>query len=113
MLSEDVLKSLKSFGAEREWEQFHSPVNLAKSVSIEAAELLECFQWSSDFSRGDVELELADVLTYCYLLADALDRTPEDLIMDKLAITEKKYPVELARGTSSKYSELGHRGDEQ
>lgn len=109
MASDDVLKMLKAFTAEREWGQFHSPENLSKSISIEAGELLECFQWSGEFTRSDVELELADVLTYCYLLADALDRYPEDLIREKLAVTKRKYPVDLAKGSAAKYTELGHR----
>lgn len=92
--------------AEREWDQFHSPENLAKSISIESAELLECFQWNSDFDRADVEAELADVLTYCLLLASKLEVDPKRIILEKLAVTREKYPVEKARGRSEKYDQL-------
>lgn len=98
--------SLRTFMAEREWQQFHSPENLAKSISIESAELLECFQWSQETDIDSVRLELADVLTYAYLLADHLGEQPESLIMEKLAITRQKYPVANSRGRSDKYDKL-------
>lgn len=92
--------------AERDWGQFHSPDNLAKSIAIEAGELLECFQWSPDFDRDDVEQELADVLTYCALLADSLGLDPSAVVLKKLATTATKYPVDKARGRSDKYDVL-------
>ena len=97
-----VRDALREFVAERDWAQFHTPENLAKSVSIEAAELLECFQW------GDADLEaakdeLADVLTYCMLLADRMGLDPDTIVLEKLAKTRAKYPVEKARGRSDKY----------
>lgn len=92
--------------AERDWQQFHSPENLAKSISIEAAELLECFQWNSDGDREEVAGELADVLTYALLLADKLDLGPEQIIRAKLERTAQKYPVEKAKGRSTKYDRL-------
>jgi NTP pyrophosphatase (non-canonical NTP hydrolase) len=98
--------ALRAFVAERDWGQFHSPENLAKSISIEAAELLECFQWDSDAPAERVEDELADVLTYCYLLADRLGVSPEQIILDKLAKTDRKYPVDKAKGRSAKYDQL-------
>lgn len=108
MSLEALQSELRAFVAEREWAQFHSPENLAKSVSIEAAELLEHFQWGapSDDKREDVLDELADVLTYCFLLADRLGADPIDIIWSKLATTRAKYPVEKARGRSAKYDEL-------
>ncbi|GAA4187388.1 nucleotide pyrophosphohydrolase [Gryllotalpicola kribbensis] len=106
MTDDAVLRNLREFVAERDWAQFHSPENLAKSVSIEAAELLECFQWSPDFDADRVNEELADVLTYCYLLADRLGVAPDQLVLDKLAKTRVKYPVEKARGRSTKYDQL-------
>ncbi|MGO1956674.1 nucleotide pyrophosphohydrolase [Microbacterium sp.] len=108
MSIEAVQRELREFVAEREWAQFHSPENLAKSVSIEAAELLEHFQWGepSDDERDEVLAELADVLTYCFLLADRLDADPVEIIRSKLATTRAKYPVEKARGRSAKYDEL-------
>ena len=106
MESSRTIELLRDFMLEREWNQFHSPVNLAKSISIEAAELLECFQWTDSAEIDRVADELADVLTYCFLLADLLETTPEELISQKLEITRSKYPVEKSRGRSTKYDEL-------
>ena len=103
---EEVLKELKIFNEERDWDQFHSPENLAKSISIEAGELLECFQWNSDYKKEEVELELADVLSYCYMMADKLGLDPNEIVLRKLEISKKKYPVEKAKGSSKKYTEL-------
>ena len=106
MAATDVQASLAAFVAEREWEQFHTPANLAKSIAIEAGELLECFQWSEEAAPDRVRDELADVLTYAYLLAARIDARPEDLILEKLERTGEKYPVDRAKGRSSKYDEL-------
>lgn len=97
---------LRRFVAEREWAQFHSPENLAKSIAIEAAELLECYQWSDDADAGRVKDELADVLTYCHLLADRLGLEPTEIVRAKLEITKEKYPVERSRGRSVKHDRL-------
>ncbi|MDO5493039.1 MAG: nucleotide pyrophosphohydrolase [Nesterenkonia sp.] len=91
---------------EREWSQFHSPQNLAKSIAVEAGELLECYQWSEDAEPDAVESELADVLTYCLLLADRLGHDPAEIVRRKLATTREKYPAEKARGRSTKYDRL-------
>lgn len=101
-----VLDELRAFVAERDWARFHTPENLAKSISIEAAELLECFQWDSEADEGKVRAELADVLTYCLLLADRLGADPEEIVLSKLAETRQKYPADRARGRSTKYDEL-------
>ena len=98
--------ALREFVVERNWAQFHTPENLAKSISIEAAELLECFQWSGEVDAGRVQEELADVLTYCHLLADRLGLDPNQIVLEKLAVTRAKYPVERAYGRSDKYDEL-------
>ena len=100
------MAELRSFVAQRDWSQFHSPENLAKSISIEAAELLECFQWSSEAGHDRVVEELADVLTYCLMLADKLDVDPLAIVSEKLAETALKYPVDKAKGSSAKYDEL-------
>ena len=92
--------------AERDWGKFHTPANLAKSISIEAGELLECFQWDESADAERVTEELADVLTYCYLLADKLGVTAEQIVLKKLEQTRSKYPVDRARGRSLKYDEL-------
>jgi NTP pyrophosphatase (non-canonical NTP hydrolase) len=102
----EVIKALRELVSEREWEQFHTPENLAKSISIEAAELLENYQWNSSPNLDDVQDELADVLTYCLLLADKLSLDPSVIVLEKLAKTQQKYPVEKARGRSDKYDQL-------
>lgn len=104
MSSKEVKHQLREFVDERDWNQFHSLENLAKSISIESAELLEEFQWGKPDSLKNVRLELADVLTYCYMLADKLGEDPESLILEKLEITRSKYPEEEFRGSSRKYS---------
>lgn len=103
----NLYEEIRQFVSERDWEQFHTPENLAKSISIEAAELLECFQWGQTESKNaEVAGELADVLTYCYILADKLDLDPETIVRAKLGVTRTKYPVEKSRGTSTKYDRL-------
>ena len=103
---DDIVKSLREFNDERDWDQFHPPENLAKSISIESGELLECFQWDNGFNRAEVCEELADVLTYCIMLADKLDVCIEEIVLDKLEKTKKKYPVDKAKGVSTKYNKL-------
>lgn len=106
MTDGEIMKELREFVAARDWGQFHSAENLAKSVSIEAAELLELFQWKAPEGLESLKDELADVLTYCYLLADKYDLDPKDLILEKLEKTKAKYPVEKSRGKSDKYDQL-------
>lgn len=106
MPSEQVIHALREFVRKRDWDQFHSPENLAKSISIEAAELLECFQWSPDFDQTRVEEELADVVTYCIHLANKIGVDLDDIVIRKLESTTVKYPVELAKGRMTKYTEL-------
>lgn len=103
---EEVSKAIKEFNVERDWDQFHSPENLAKSISIEAGELLECFQWNSNYDKSEVCEELADVFNYCFQMADKLGVDPKKIILDKLEKTRKKYPVEKAKGVSTKYTKL-------
>ena len=100
------MKEIDEFNKERDWDQFHSPENLAKSISIEAGELLECFQWNNEFDKEEVCEELADVFTYCFMMADKLDVDPKDIILKKLDKTRKKYPVNKAKGVSTKYNKL-------
>ncbi len=106
MGNDNTMDALRAFVSERDWGQFHTPSNLAKSVSIEAAELLECFQWSDEADGHRVKEELADVLTYCYLLADNLGLDPEQIILEKLEDTKAKYPVDKVQGKSTKYDKL-------
>lgn len=106
MAHDEVDAALRDFVRERDWAQFHSPENLAKSIVIEAAELLECFQWTTEPTRESVAAELADVLTYCHLLAAKLSLDTDQIVLAKLETTRAKYPVEKARGTSTKYDQL-------
>lgn len=103
---DEVKKQILKFNHDRDWDQFHSPENLAKSIVIEAGELLECFQWDNHFNKEDVCSELADVMNYCILLADKLNVNVEDILLEKLKISEKKYPVDKAKGNSKKYNKL-------
>jgi NTP pyrophosphatase (non-canonical NTP hydrolase) len=105
---------LREFAGERDWDQFHSPRNLAAALTVEAAELLEHFQWLTDGASSSlsevtlakVRLELADVLLYLVRLADKLDIDLLRAAQDKLVINGEKYPVAKARGNSRKYNEL-------
>lgn len=103
---EELMKEIKQFNEERDWDQFHSPENLAKSISIEAGELLECFQWNNDYDKDEVCEELADVFTYCIQMAMKLGVDPKEIILKKLDKTRKKYPVDKAKGVSTKYNKL-------
>lgn len=103
----NLTEKIDAFNKVRDWDQFHSPANLAKSISIEANELLECFQWSDDnYDIEDVKSELADVINYCIQMATKLDLDIEEIVLKKLAETEKKYPVAKAKGVSTKYNKL-------
>jgi len=107
MLSDETISRINKFVSDRDWNQFHSPANLAKSISIESAELLECFQWDNEnYNKEHVLEELADVINYCVQMADKLDVDLDEIVNRKLDQTEKKYPIEKAKGTSKKYTEL-------
>lgn len=102
---EELLLRIKKFNKDREWDQFHTPSNLAKSISIEANELLECFQWDDvNYNIDDVLEELADVTNYCLQMAQVLGVDIIDVVNKKMDITEKKYPVDKAKGVSTKYN---------
>lgn len=110
----DLRSKLRRFAAERDWDQFHSPKNLAMALSVEVAELLEHFQWLSDAqssaldseTRVKVAEELGDVLLYLVRLADKLDMDLANAALEKLKLNATKYPIEKARGSSRKYSKL-------
>lgn len=101
-----VRQALEAMVAERDWAQFHSVENLIKSIVVEAAELLECVQWDDDADPDRVREELADVLTYCNLLAAKLGLDPDQIVLEKLELTKAKYPVERSHGSSTKYDQL-------
>lgn len=103
---EDVKKAVVKFTKDRDWDQFHSPANLAKSIVIESGELLECFQWSDNYNKEEVCKELADVVNYSILLADKLGVSLEDIVMEKLEENSRKYPVSKSKGKSTKYDKL-------
>ena len=104
---DELISKIIKFNEERDWDQFHSPENLAKSISIEAGELLECFQWDSDnYDEEAVCEELADVFNYCFQMAMKLGVDPKEIVLNKLEKTRKKYPVEKAKGVSTKYDKL-------
>ena len=93
-----LMQEVNAFSEELDWDQFHSPVNLAKSIAIEAAELLECYQWNDDANPDAVEEELADVLNYCLQLAVKLNLDPAEIIRKKMKKNALKYPVEKSKG---------------
>jgi len=92
----ELQATLAAFAAERDWDRGFTPENLAKSISIEAAELLECYQWGKEPDPKDVRYELADVLTYCLQMARRLGVDPAQIVLEKLEVTRKKYPVKEA-----------------
>ncbi len=103
----ETIERIRKFSEDRDWDQFHSPENIAKSIVIEAAELLECFQWDgSDYDVSKVEEELADVLVYCRNLLDKLGLDEDEIINRKMDQNEAKYPVEKSKGNSAKYDQL-------
>ena len=106
-MTEATIYRIRKFVKDRDWAQYHSPANLAKSISIEANELLECFQWSdTDYDLQHVKEELADVLVYCHDLLDVLGLDEDKIVNMKMDMNEKKNPVEKARGNNKKYTEL-------
>ena len=103
-MTKDTIERIRKFTEDREWDQFHSPANLAKSIVIEAAELLECFQWSDEeYDLQHVKEELADVMVYCQNLLDKLGLDADEIINMKMTQNEVKYPVDKAKGKSDNY----------
>ena len=111
---EQLRDALRQFAAARDWDQFHSPKNLAAALSVEAAELLEHFQWLTEDesknlsaeSRHAVSLEAADVLLYLIRLSDKLNIDLLAAAQEKMRLNAEKYPIDKSRGTSKKYNEL-------
>jgi len=111
MISDETIARVLRFRDDRNWRQFHTPKDLAISLSLEAAELLEVFQWSGGDlecagKRDKVQEELADVLSYCLLMADVCSLDPDEILNEKITRNEAKYPVEKAYGRADKYTEL-------
>lgn len=106
-MKQETIDRIRKFNDDRDWNQFHSPANLAKSIVIEAAELLECFQWSDEgYDMQQVKEELADVMVYSQNLLDKLGLDADEIISMKMAQNEAKYPVEKAKGIAAKYDKL-------
>ena len=106
-MNQSTLDRIRKFSDDRDWNQFHTPANLAKSISIEANELLECFQWDEEhFDLAHVAEELADVMVYCQNMLDKLGLDADEIINSKMTKNECKYPVEKAKGRSEKYDQL-------
>ena len=111
MLRDETMQRVIQFRDDRDWRQFHTPKDLAISLSLEAAELLEVFQWSgTDLECRDkqdrIREELADVLSYCVLMADVCGLDLDEILNAKVDKNAAKYPVEKARGSAAKYTEL-------
>ena len=105
-MTPQTIERIRRFTDDRSWHQFHTPANLAKSISIEAAELLECFQWSNtEYDIEHVKEELADVLVYCQNMLDELGLDADEIVNSKMTKNEAKYPAELAIGSAKKYTE--------
>ncbi len=103
----ETIERIRRFTEDRNWDQFHSPANLAKSISIEANELLECFQWDEEnYDLKHVKEELADVLVYCRNMLDKLGLDEDEIVNSKMEQNETKYPIEKAKGKADKYDQL-------
>lgn len=106
-MNQQTIDRIRKFTEDRDWDQFHSPANLAKSIVIEAAELLECFQWSDEqYDLQHIKEELADVMVYSQNLLDKLGLDADEIINMKMDQNEAKYPVEKAKGKADKYNQL-------
>lgn len=106
-MKKETIERIRNFTIDRDWDQFHSPANLAKSISIEANELLECFQWSDDnYDINEVKEELADVIVYCQNMLDKLGLDVDKIVNEKMEKNEEKYPIAKAKGKADKYTKL-------
>ncbi len=110
-MREETINKILKFRDDRNWKQFHNPKDLAISISLEAAELLEVFQWSgadvsNEGKQDEIKEELADVVNYCVLMADACELDLDEIVQEKIKINERKYPVEKAKGRRDKYDKL-------
>ena len=111
MITQETVDKVIKFRDDRNWKQFHNPKDLAISISLEAAELLEVFQWSADdviceSKKDKIKEELADVVNYCILMADACNLDLDEIVQAKIKRNNEKYPVEKAYGSKEKYTEL-------
>lgn len=106
-MKQETINRIRAFSTDRDWDKYHTPNNLAKTIVLEANELLECFQWDNDnFKIEKVKEELADVIVNCQNLLDKLGLDVDEIINAKMAQNEKKYPVEKIKGIAKKYNEI-------
>ncbi len=110
-MTQETIDMVLKFRDDRNWRQFHTPKDLALSLTLEAAELLEVFQWSGkdlvcSEKKDKIEEELADVISYCILMADACGLDMDQIVQKKMRRNAEKYPVDQAYGNSAKYTEL-------
>ena len=110
-MKKETIDKIIKFRDDRDWKQFHNPKDLAISICLEASELLEVFQWSAEDVRCEKKMdqikeELADVMNYCVLMAEACGLDLDEIVLSKLEKNEQKYPVEKAFGSKEKYTEL-------
>ena len=103
---DEIINELKNFQRGRDWKKFHTPENLAKSISIESAELLEHFQWGKEYDIDEVSEELADVMIYCLYMVDSLDLDVKEIIFNKMEKNAIKYPIDKSNGNAKKYTEF-------
>ena len=103
---DQYIEHLRTFSTERDWDQFHTPENIAKSISIEAGELLEFFQWGGNYDPDTVKDEIADVKGYSLMMCDRLGLDPVEILEAKLKKNIAKYPVEKCKGRNTKYDKL-------
>ena len=103
---QELMNEIIKFQKERDWKKFHTPENLAKSNSIEAAELLEHFQWGKQYDICEVSEELADVMIYCLYMVDSLDLDVKEIIFNKMEKNAIKYPIDKSKGNAKKYTEF-------
>lgn len=112
---ENIKAKLREFSNNRDWEQYHSPKNLAMALSVEVAELVEIFQWSNDGGlkeikdpekKKQIEEEIADIFNYLVKFVDLMEIDLEKVSLEKISLNEKKYPVEKSKGKSDKYNKL-------
>ena len=104
-MKQETIERIRKFTSDRDWNKYHTPNTLAKTIAIESTELLECFQWNENYNLEKVKEELADVIVNCQNLADELNLDLDEVVNQKMEQNEKKYPVEKFKGQAKKYNE--------
>ena len=104
-MKEETIQRIRKFTADRDWDKYHTPNALAKTIAIEATELLECFQWNENGDFNKIKEELADVIVNCQNLIDKLNLDIDVVVNEKMDQNEKKYPIEKFKGIAKKYNE--------